>query len=515
MLTSRGWWCLFSIFLLLVVGVLRGLLPVTLTGLALLLWFGWEWLLFVVRAWGGVPELQVRRELLDERGPVNLLWEGQVFQVRITVRGGGFWGALSHAQVTDPVPFTVEFVAGTTSTGGSLQHEHELVLEYTIRCPQVGVARFEGVRIEAADLQGFFYYRAFLRSPLEVRILPRLLGGESFSPWTKGHNQLLPPGIHRLRNPGSGSELLDLRDYQPGDPPRTIAWKVSARRDRLITRVYESEVPIRCTLFLDASNSVRVPSPPPAGNVPGKALDGLIRLACGVVQACTEVRDPIGVCLFDEQGVRDVRPARGPAHQTRLLRLLADAACLAPTTGSADPDVLTPLAYSLAEDLYPELLRDAVNQVPAWVVWLAAFPGQRRRWRGWLEFLHRRKLLVLFWGTTIVPLLIFLFELLLLVNDLVPAWAREPWWIGAALLLAPLASFGAWALFLFSLLVSARLRRLARWRKKLAALLSVRYALDSRSSWSSTTFPSPCRSTTTRADTCFTVRARSRCWRRP
>ena len=39
----------------------------------------------------------------------------------------------------------------------------------------------------------------------------------------------------------------------PGDPPRTIAWKVSARRDRLITKEFESEVPVRCTLFLDTS----------------------------------------------------------------------------------------------------------------------------------------------------------------------------------------------------------------------------------------------------------------------
>ena len=77
---------------------------------------------------------------------------------------------------------------------------------------------------------------------------------------TKQRNQQLPPGVHRLRSGGSGSELLDLRDYRTGDPPKTIAWKVSARRDRLITKVFENEVPIRCTLFVDVSSSVRVPT---------------------------------------------------------------------------------------------------------------------------------------------------------------------------------------------------------------------------------------------------------------
>jgi uncharacterized protein (DUF58 family) len=37
-----------------------------------------------------------------------------------------------------------------------------------------------------------------------------------------------------------------------------IAWKPSARRDRLITKEYESDVPVRCVLFLDASNGARV-----------------------------------------------------------------------------------------------------------------------------------------------------------------------------------------------------------------------------------------------------------------
>src|SRR5206468_7778196 len=118
------------------------------------------------------------------------------------------------------------------------------------------------------------------------RVLPRVLVPRGGGAMTKRHNQLPPPGLHRLRHAGSGSELLDLRDYQPGDPPRTIAWKVSAKRDRLVTREYESEVPVRCTLFLDASSSVRVPSPPDLTDGPPRSgpasyrpLDQLVEIA--------------------------------------------------------------------------------------------------------------------------------------------------------------------------------------------------------------------------------------------
>src|SRR5262249_19346025 len=132
---------------------------------------------------------------------------------------------------------------------------------YRVHCPVPGTVRFEGTRVQIADLQGFFYFETFLRRPVVFPVLPKLVDAEAKQRATKRFNLLPPPGVHRLRRPGSGSELRELRDYRPGDPPKRIAWKVTARKDRLITRELESEVPIRCTLFLDASDAVRLGPP--------------------------------------------------------------------------------------------------------------------------------------------------------------------------------------------------------------------------------------------------------------
>src|SRR5947199_91625 len=118
-----------------------------------------------------------------------------------------------------------------------------------------------GVRLRFADPQGFFYHETFLRSPLVYHALPPLVDAEANRRTGKTFNVLMPPGVHRMRRPGSGSELLDLRDYRPGDPPKMIAWKASARRDRLITKEFESDVPVRCVLFVDASQSTRIGPP--------------------------------------------------------------------------------------------------------------------------------------------------------------------------------------------------------------------------------------------------------------
>src|SRR5207245_8510327 len=109
-------------------------------------------------------------------------------------------------------------------------------------------------------------------------------------------------------------------------PPKLIAWKPSARRDRLMTKEFESEVPIRCTLFVDTSTTVRV-------GLPGdNALARLVQVVAAVAQANTRARDLTGWCLFDEQTSTYVKPARSPRHLMQLFTMLADVAAYAPTT---------------------------------------------------------------------------------------------------------------------------------------------------------------------------------------
>jgi uncharacterized protein (DUF58 family) len=371
MLTSRGWWFLVVVLGLLVLGLLGHQATLPLLALALLLWFLGEWLLFAVRARLVAPHLVVERELLDERGPVETLWAGRTFAVRVRLSLDHPLG-LPHVAVADWVPFGLEHVDGPTRTDGALSAGQPLELDYRVRCPAVaGPARFEGLRVQLADFQGFFVGVRFVTGVVVYRVLPVLADSRGHAATSKRHNLLPPPGVHRLRRPGSGSELLDLRDYLPGDPPRTIAWKVSARRDRLITKEFESEVPLRCTLFVDTSNSVRVG---PAGN---NALGRLLHISAAVAQANAAARDLTGLCLFDDRGVSLLRPARTARHLAQAMGRLADAANLAPSTARAPLDSLLPLAHGFAEEVYPHLLRPDVNQVPFWLPWLWTAPASR------------------------------------------------------------------------------------------------------------------------------------------
>jgi uncharacterized protein (DUF58 family) len=518
MLTSRGWWFLVVVVTLLVLAVLINLTALGYLTLTLLLWFVLEWTLFILRSRVLARNLSVRRELRDERGPVVNLWALRTFQVRVEVRLRSLLG-LPFASFSDWLPFGTEYVSGRTQRDGPLKADEPLTIAYQVRCPHLGQVRFEGVQVRLADLQGFFFHQTFVRSVAVYRVLPVLVDEAGHAATGKRHNLLPPPGHHRLRRPGSGGELLNLRDYQPGDPPKTIAWKVTARRDRLITKEFESEVPLRCTLFVDSSHSVRLG--PPGAN----ALARLTDLAAAVAQANSAARDLTGLCLFDEQSARPIRPARTSRHLAQLLNVLADAAGLAPASGEASLQQLLPLAHTFAQEVYPDLLRPKVNRVPFWLAWLWPMPTIARRPRPWGQRLSRGVgtffltlvlLLLLALPFAGIGALVYFFLPSIIWEDLrdlvlgIPEFAvmcvartlyvvlpmlsswlvPVEWWDSHGDLVVDLAKLPVWAgivwlaLFLYSrvyrnldLLLSPRRRRWVRWRKQMAALLSARYGL--------------------------------------
>jgi uncharacterized protein (DUF58 family) len=362
MFTPRAWWFLFATLLLVAAAVITHHPVIGFLAFTLLLWFLGQWLVFAVRWRACERRFVVRRELRDERGPVNALWAGHTFAINVELHTPNRTG-LAHVAVADWLPFAVEQVSGATTTDGPLRLGRPLRLSYRVRCTAVGPVRFEGVKIQIADLHGFFSHATFVSAPLIRRVLPVLADAKGHAATTKRHNLLPPPGVHRHLRAGSGSELLDLRDYLPGDPPKTIAWKISARRDKLITKEYESEVPLRCTLFVDTSNSVRVGGPGQS------ALTGCVQIAAAVAQANAAARDLTGMCLFDEERATRIRPARTASHVAALLNQLADAARLPPATGQARMSDLLPLGYSFAQEIYPDMLRPPLNTTPALLGW--------------------------------------------------------------------------------------------------------------------------------------------------
>lgn len=342
-------------------------------GLSILGWFLAELLIFAIRFRRNLPQIEIVREIRQGDRSVATAWAKSPCMIRVMVtnRGTMSWPLVF---MKDRVPEGRKVRSGSPKRVAELRPDVPVVIEYELRSTSAGMYRFEGVELRVADLAGMFYRRVFLRSPMDVLILPPLTDDEGKQRADKRFNSLPPPGLHRLRRPGGGSELLDLRDYRPGDPPKMIAWKPSAKKDKLITKEYESDVPVRVMLFVDQSESVRIG---PAGETP---IGMLSETASGIAQAAAATRDLVGLTRFDEHSSDVLAPARTNVHTIRLLGRLAEAAAKMPNPGPRDVEELQEVAYPLAQELYPELFDKDYNTRPWGLFWI---PLMDTRW-GWL-----------------------------------------------------------------------------------------------------------------------------------
>lgn len=78
------------------------------------------------------------------------------------------------------------------------------------------------------------------------------------------NKRMLPgPGAGRRRSPRAGSsvELMDYRNYVPGDDLRRLDWNVLARLDSLFVRVFRAEENLLVRIYVDVSRSMAFGQP--------------------------------------------------------------------------------------------------------------------------------------------------------------------------------------------------------------------------------------------------------------
>ena len=414
MMTARGRWMTLPAMIGLFLGVLQRVPELSLLSLSVLLWLAAEWALFCWRVRVEFPRLQIERTVNGLSEPTGRLWAGRTATIVVNVTrsasegegfttpdsrlarlgaralasASGYFGPSSSLSpvvlIHDVVPENIQVLSRNHADQRLSGNQFELrfrttavTLEYHVRVRAAGEVTLPGVRLRLQDAHGFFLAERFIQLPQTFRVLPAFAVAGDVQPLVKRTNSLPQHGIHRLQRSGLGSELLELREYVAGDPPKAIAWKVSARRDKLMTRQYESEVPVRVQLFVDGSMGTRL------GGFGCRLLDQMTFVAASVARVAISVGDPVGAMLFDERETRRLPPLTGERGFYRLLDELADFS-INPTVNSTVPPPPLSLrmisaAMSLAGERYPELLDNRVNQAPFTL--LPMLPRSRRRFR--------------------------------------------------------------------------------------------------------------------------------------
>jgi len=120
----------------------------------------------------------------------------------------------------------------------------------------------------------------------------------------------------RIQPDRSGTEIRELRDYQPGDPLHHVAWKATAKNQRLISREFDDEVGSGLMMLVDISASMR------GGTPAGEKLEHAVEMAAGFADERLSEGRRVGLVTFDERihGFLPMRDKRG--QYRRILRHL-------------------------------------------------------------------------------------------------------------------------------------------------------------------------------------------------
>jgi uncharacterized protein (DUF58 family) len=197
--------------------------------------------------------------------------------------------------------------ARTWAAAVTLAAGEERALAIQLTCRRWGAYWLGDVHLRAHDRFRLFTWERHLDRHAALKVFPV---PETLRSLVRPAETLVSTGSHVARQRGDGIEFADLRPFLPGDRPRSINWRATARRGGLMVNQRHPERATDVVLFLDSFLDVRGPA--------GSTLDQAVGAAASLAAAYLRQRDRVGLVSFGGF-VQWLPPGGG---QTALYRLL-------------------------------------------------------------------------------------------------------------------------------------------------------------------------------------------------
>jgi uncharacterized protein (DUF58 family) len=156
--------------------------------------------------------------------------------------------------------------------------------------------------------------------PWDATVYPNLVGASVRALPTQATRRR-EAGFRNTRRLGEGRVFETLKEWVPGDDTRTIDWKATARRGKVMARQYEDERRQQVLLVIDAGRLMTAESEGIS------RLESVIHAALQLAHSVVEHDDNVGLMVFADEVQTFVPPGRG----RRALRAVLDG--LASTEG--------------------------------------------------------------------------------------------------------------------------------------------------------------------------------------
>ncbi len=245
--------------------------------------------------------MQARRRTLER-------WSnGDPNPVDILLESG--YGTEMRVRILDELPVRLQkrdlVLGGPIAAWGRATHG------YTVRPVRRGVYRYGAIRVFVRGPIGLAERRFSLAQDQEVAVYPSYLQLRKYE-LLAIHDRLTLAGIKRIRRIAQHAEFERIKEYVSGDDRRTVNWKASARRGRLMVNQYQDEKAQQVFALVDGGRVMKMP-------FGGLSLqDHAINAALVIASIAMRKEDKAGLITFSDK-VYDVVPASRQRGQMRRI----------------------------------------------------------------------------------------------------------------------------------------------------------------------------------------------------
>src|SRR5580693_1520313 len=276
----------------------------------------WDFLFFAVWTWDllrlPAPDQLEMRRVWSLRPTLAV-----PSYVKIAVRN---FGRVSvHARIVDETPAAPQLTPAEVEldvpAGASAESQ------YPILPSQRGDANLNRIFVRYQSAQRIAERWAVANAPQTVTVFPNLDEAKQHTLYLIRSRQV-ELEKRRRRQRGQGREFDSLREYREGDELRDISWTATARRNHLVTRVFQIERSQAVWIVLDAGRLLRAKVAEP-GRIAISKLDYAANAALSLAQVAMHSGDRVGLLAYGREIQQNLNAGRSASHLHSIVESLA------------------------------------------------------------------------------------------------------------------------------------------------------------------------------------------------
>jgi uncharacterized protein (DUF58 family) len=253
--------------------------------------------------------LTVERTISTDNVP-----EGKPVTIKVTIHNQG--NSLEEVLLEDPLSNKLTLVDGKTRKRLGVPAGGTAELEYTVSGPR-GRYRFEGIHITATDLFGIFRVQKFFPAPASVLFFPNVTQLRQIHIHPRQTRGFAGPIL--ARRGGSGVDFYGVREYQVGDSPRRINWRISSRHEQeFFSNEFEQEAIADVGLILDSRRQTNLVEND------ASLFEYSVLATASIADTILQEGHRVSLLVYGF-GMERVYPGYGKVQKKRIMRMLAQA----------------------------------------------------------------------------------------------------------------------------------------------------------------------------------------------